>query len=148
MKKFNIAIVLTIIFLATGMSAANAAKIEKPTQESDDPAFALYKDKYRFQMLSGAMQSALERRFGRKRKIKIVPPTDQSLQGELAPTVAVTNVLANNPAADLTNQDTQSESTVVLAGSNIVVGWRSTFYRLFTLRKWWNKLHGSRAATQ
>ncbi|HTK74712.1 MAG TPA: sialidase family protein, partial [Gemmataceae bacterium] len=39
---------------------------------------------------------------------------------------AFTNVLVNNPAADLGSNDTQSETTLVLAGSNVVVAFNDS----------------------
>lgn len=78
-------------------------------------------------MLSGAARTVLERRFGKKNIVhpKSSPPV-RAPEAQLPSNVTATNVLVNNPAADASNQDTQSETTLVLAGSNIVVGFNDS----------------------
>src|SRR5438132_13790000 len=40
--------------------------------------------------------------------------------------LSYTNVLVNNPAADTGTNDTQSETTLLLAGSNVLVGFNDS----------------------
>lgn len=55
-----------------------------------------------------------------KARLRIEPLEDRTVLSH------ITNVLVNNPAADLTAQDTQSETSIVLAGSNIVAAFNDS----------------------
>jgi len=81
----------------------------------------LYSDPELFNQLSSAYQNRLERIYGHKGKVR--SGTSKASQAEENPdaTLVVPNTLVNNPAADATTQDTQSETTIILgAGSNIL----------------------------
>ena len=94
-----------------------------------DPDRALYDDDVAFSQLSSGGQQRLILKFGQKPSTGA--PASVPVFGFLsglspsAPTPA--NVLVNNLAEDLTAQDTESETTLVLgAGSNIVVGFNDS----------------------
>ena len=81
-----------------------------------------------FDQLSSAAQTAKMAEMG------CIPPATSSptqaarAEREQAPRLesALTNVLVNNPTTDLTTRRTQSETSLVLAGSNIIVGFNDS----------------------
>lgn len=85
---------------------------------------ALYEDKARFQMLSSAAQNALKTRLGINTNTSSAQRVMTSKQE--TPSGGLQNVLVNDPSQDATNQDTQSETTMVLGSSNIVVGFNDS----------------------
>ncbi|HYR63210.1 MAG TPA: hypothetical protein VET24_11350, partial [Actinomycetota bacterium] len=107
----------------------------------------LYEDKEQFNQLSGAARSLLERRYGKRQDkewlrsqpqperldqgaVKLAPANpweSRDFSGLEEPLSPVANTLVNNPAADTSAQDTQSETSIVLgAGSTVVVGFNDT----------------------
>jgi hypothetical protein len=105
-------------------AAQNQSTISKIKTEQEILASlrALYEDKVRFQMLSSAAQSALKTRL--RISTKTSPPIIKSKQQR--PSGGLPNVLVNNPAQDATNQDSQSETGMVLGTSNIIVGFNDS----------------------
>ncbi|HEU4386406.1 MAG TPA: DUF4214 domain-containing protein [Blastocatellia bacterium] len=94
----------------------------------------LYDDDDAFNALSGAARSMLERRYGKKPRPgaqQTEPASGKSVlepgqEDELAVTVSP-NVLVNNPAADATPQDTQSETALVLgSGSDLIAAFNDS----------------------
>ena len=74
-----------------------------------------------FNQLSSGARFRLEARYGRKGAQVAAPPAQAEPVPFDGPLVPPTNVLVNDPTADATAQDTQSETALVLgAGSNIV----------------------------
>lgn len=91
----------------------------------------LYWDPALYNQLSSAYQRNLERRYGRRGKVV------RSVKGGIgagdeggdstSPLAPPPNTLVNNPAADATTQDTQSETTLVLgSGSNILASFNDS----------------------
>jgi hypothetical protein len=94
-----------------------------------DPDRQLYDDDTQFQQLSSGAQMRLIAEFGPKPAAPLPGSTSAiNLLAPLTPAAPTpTNVLVNNLAEDLTAQDTQSETTLVLgSGSNIVVGFNDS----------------------
>jgi len=91
--------------------------------QGEDPLYQIYSDDVLFDKLSGAARSVLELKYGRK---KSEPPSGEG--GPETPSlVDLPNVLVNNPGADGTDQDTQSETTIVRgSGSTVVVGFNDS----------------------
>ena len=90
------------------------------TAPDDSRDWELYSDPELFNQLSSAYQRNLARRFGHRGKIRSsarVRSASQPTEVEVAPP----NTLVNNPAADTTTQDTQSETSLVLGAGTTVV---------------------------
>lgn len=81
----------------------------------------LYSDPALFNQIDG-YQRRLERLYGRKGRARRGARAGEAETGELPDVaLALPNTLVNNPAADTTAQDTQSETAIVLgAGTNIL----------------------------
>lgn len=103
----------------------------------DEGQRRLWSDTKTFEMLSGAAQTALEAKFGKRVEggIKpVVPAPDQKTQSASNPKgaeesvlSALTNPSVNDVTADTTAQKTQSETTIVLgSGSNVIVGFNDS----------------------
>ncbi|NOT30891.1 MAG: hypothetical protein HOP15_10635 [Planctomycetes bacterium] len=117
-----------------------------PSTTAQDPHWDAYNDPVQFEKLSSATQNLLIAKFGQ-------PPRFDEKGNPLPPIPAVTapprpgkglkrgslqprprgpldvlgNVLVNDPKADLTAQDTQSETALVLgAGSNLIAGFNDS----------------------
>lgn len=111
-----------VVFSATALFVSAGEKANKQ-QEKKDSLRALYKDKARFEKLSGTAKMRLHRKFGKRQKVAsgALGPVRQNENQRLSPADIVPNVLVNDPTADATVQDTQSTTSIVLAGPNIVV---------------------------
>jgi len=110
------------------------------SQSSNDDALRrLWSDPMTFEMLSGAAQTLLESKFGKRVQggVKPVvqapgsPDKRESKPGsEAGPRdsvlSALTNSAVNDPAADATAQKTQSETTIVLGSSSVVAGFNDS----------------------
>ncbi len=93
----------------------------------------LYDNEELFNQLSSAKQTLLELKFGRRHSLagKESQPSDG---GRVSPIVSggehlssLVQTLVNNPAADATAQDTQSETALVLgSGSNVIAGFNDS----------------------
>lgn len=109
MKRHLVVLVLLAVF--AGASA-----------QADRPAL--------YEKLSGAGRSALERSLTPPAAPEIAPFRAQlSLEDQLAaePLAPIANVLVNNPAADSSSRDTQSETTLTLgAGATVIVGFNDS----------------------
>jgi hypothetical protein len=112
--------------LLPGIGIPLRASAQDPLQ-GDDSHRWLYENKQIFEKLSGAARNLLERRYGNK-QVASAPKTqvktfEESRIGEqeelMAPIPA--NVLVNNPAQDTSENDTQSETTIVLGGGSRVI---------------------------
>lgn len=88
-----------------------------------------------FEQLSGAAQSLLEQKYGPKPTViglggKDANPTAAiSRPGSavtIGPLSTIDNILVNNPNADATTQDTQSETAIIRAGSTLVAAWNDS----------------------
>jgi hypothetical protein len=87
----------------------------------------LYDDDAQFEQLSGAARSLLERKFGRKSGPASGPPPAPTSGSEPSGTpLAPATVFVNNPAADATAQDTQSETAVIAIGSTVVTAFNDS----------------------
>jgi hypothetical protein len=104
-------------------------------KEGDGGPPAIWKDPKAFEMLSSAAQSLLELKYGRKTEdsVKPVEPAQAppkgsapEIGGEASPLSALANPLVNNPAADLTSQKTQSETTIALGGTALIAGFNDS----------------------
>lgn len=127
MRKISFVFAILLIVFASNIVVAQDAKSKDERKAAENHLRALYKDKVRFEMLSGAAQNSLERKFGRKTKITVDAPVAGKPRGTgLSPSAVIPNVLVNDPTADLTAQDTQSETTITLAGPNIVAGFNDS----------------------
>src|ERR1041385_7634159 len=106
----------------------------------------VYDDDKRFEQLSGAGRTRLEHKFGPKHKKDKKKKEDGDNGGEdddargydgnssdgmwahdMSPFSSVANTLVNDPTTDTTAQDTQSETTLIVAGgSNVVCGFNDS----------------------
>jgi hypothetical protein len=105
---------------------ANPSKKIMPGENS---LKSYYDNKEIFQKLSGAAQSALERIYGPKRQTELpnsAPVNQKKLVN--APDDQPVNVLVNDPNADTTAQNTQSETSIVLGSTsnNVIVGFNDS----------------------
>jgi hypothetical protein len=122
-KRFHVAlcgmtlsVVIGLFMLASGGPAA-------PPAFAQDTAWdrQMYDNDKIFNQLSSGARFRLEARFGRKAGKVAAPPVQPEPVPFFSPLVPPTNILVNDPAADATLQDTQSETALVLgSGSNIV----------------------------
>src|SRR5215831_1492097 len=129
MTKREITFRAKVVFSILGMALLVAAIAGTRLYAQVDPDRPLYDDDILFQQLSSGAQTRLIAKFGPKPAAPAAASTSPlNLLAPLAPaTPPPTNVLVNNPAADLGPQDTQSETTLVLgSGSNIVVGFNDS----------------------
>jgi hypothetical protein len=112
--------------LLPGVIVSLRASAQDPVQEDNSHRW-LYENKQVFEKLSGAARNLLERRYGNKQVASApkaqVKTFEESRMGEqedlMAPIPA--NVLVNNPAQDTSENDTQSETTIVLGGGSRVI---------------------------
>lgn len=81
----------------------------------------LYSDPELFNQLSSAYQNRLERIYGHRGKVRSVARSANSSSENPDAVLVLPNTLVNNPAADSTTQDTQSETALVLGSSNTVI---------------------------
>lgn len=109
---------------------------QAPTEEAQK---RLWSDPTTFQMLSGAAQSILEAKFGKRFEggVKpVLPVTGPQQQPGTSPNVkgsedsvlsALANAAVNDVTADTTAQRTQSETTIVLgSGNNVIAGFNDS----------------------
>src|SRR3954468_5256311 len=116
------ALALMTMLLVLGLPAtalANPSGDGKPLPAvpHSDHLKNLFLDEDQFDQVSSGAQFALERRFG-PRYAQVAPSGDSTVTSPLSPTD--TSTLTNSPGADTSAQDTQSETTVALAGSNLI----------------------------
>lgn len=105
--------------------ADKAGTAGTPIAEDAD-ARALYENDALFDQLSSAAQAQLERAFGPKARKGLVPTAGEiPYPVNVADKLDFTNVLVNTPAGDTTN-DTQSETSCLVAGANVVVGYNDS----------------------
>jgi hypothetical protein len=81
-------------------------------QSEEDRQRELYYDNERFETLSGAAQSLLELKFGKKSAPPSQPTPGATTPDSLSAIEEDLDVLVNNPSEDLTARDTQSETTL------------------------------------
>jgi len=88
----------------------------------------LYWDPELYNQLSSAYQRILVRHFGPHGKARKKSVAEKTLEGSPSnPNAAPPNTLVNDPTADATTQDTQSETTLVLgSGSTILTGFNDS----------------------
>jgi hypothetical protein len=127
--RFGIA--LATAGLITASVIGHAQVVNQPDQASQAGAEAaraqLYSNPEIFAQFSGAKQSVVELKTGTRHIERGVAYsgaeiTDERMaatENELAP---LANVLVNNPSADTTAQDTQSETALVLGSGHNVIG--------------------------
>jgi len=83
-------------------------------QTDDQGQIELYYNNDRFEQLSGAARTLLELKFGKKDASPTQARAGSTTTNSLSPIDEDTNVLVNDPNLDLTAQDTQSETTLVV----------------------------------
>ncbi len=110
-----------------GKAAKQTATPEpQSTILTDGISRELYDNDALFNQLSSAKQMVLERFFGPKTPRRTEPGQDTlPYPLNFASKTAVTNTLVNNPATD-TNQFTQSETSCLVAGTNVVVAFNDS----------------------
>ncbi len=124
--------VLSVFFLVMGSWLAPTSVplgTRVATAQSDDQLKLLHENDQLFDQLSGAAQTLLENKFGpRKGKVRKLEELDTAPPSFTPePLSVLPNPLVNDPAADLTAQKTQSETTIVLGlGSNVIVGFNDS----------------------
>ena len=120
----------------TAMAQGHSSERTKSAEQS------VYEDDHLFDQLSGAARTRAEHKFGRKfkgKKRQKPPPLDDDFRGTdgdfsdgmwgdpLGAFSALPNPLVNDPTTDTTTQDTQSETTLIVAGgSNVVCGFNDS----------------------
>jgi hypothetical protein len=125
-KRLVMGLVVAGMFLGTG---ANLPRVSAQSSE-DQQLRQLYDDDNLFQQLSGAAQTMLEAKFGRKDASQ-AEPTAEGTASVLESSVQrhsygedssgyLGNILVNDPNLDTTAQDTQSETTIVLGSGDVV----------------------------
>ena len=132
---------LVIGFVVAGMFFGTGASLPPVSAQSseDEQLRQLYDDDGLFQQLSGAAQTMLELKFGKKGASPADLPVEntasvlessvqiESYVEEEAGSSYVGNILVNDPNLDLTAQDTQSETTIVLgSGDNVCAGYNDS----------------------
>ncbi len=130
-------------FSLTGDISLDASGILYPALPAEADARALYDDPARFELLSSQLQNILELKFGRKggteqkaidygslskkatNEAQGTPgggvPTSAGPGGNPAPLSSLANPPVNNPAADATSQDTQSETTIITGSTGTLL---------------------------
>src|SRR6266446_4666805 len=106
----SLAVASFLIGFAINLSPASAQTDEQTQRE-------LYDNNARFDQLSGAARTLLELKFGKKDASPSQPTARSTTTDSLSPIAEDSNVLVNNPNLDLTAQDTQSETTLVVFGA-------------------------------
>lgn len=124
--------VLSVFFLVMGswlVPTSVPLGTRVAAAQGDDQLKLLYENDQLFDQLSGAAQTLLENKFGpRKGKVRnLEESATASPSFTPEPLSALPNPLVNDPAADLTAQKTQSETTIVLgSGSNVIAGFNDS----------------------
>jgi hypothetical protein len=100
-----------------GLLIGSTVNLRVASAETDEQTQrALYDNNNLFEQLSGAAQSVLELKFGKKAASPSEAAAGSTTTNSLSPIAEDSNVLVNNPHLDLTAQDTQSETTLVVFG--------------------------------
>lgn len=126
-KNAHVAMRYSLLALLIGLIAFLSAggKLLQQLTASAQTGSSLYCDGKRFDQLSSAAQTALERKYGKIAGPVIVGSSEQEAAAPLA--LSSNNISVNNNSADTTAQDTQSETTIALgAGSNVIVGFNDS----------------------
>jgi hypothetical protein len=91
------------------------------TPEAASAERAVYDNPVLFEQLSGAARTRAEMKFGRRVPGGVKPVVGDPGAGRPGPRprTLLANPLVNDPTEDTTTQDTQSETTLVLAGTNV-----------------------------
>ena len=123
--SFAIVFVLNTCLIIAETNAQNPST-EEATRKSQ-----IYDNPRIFSEMSGAKRAALEKKFGKRpdRGVAFTGEefTEQAMRVVPAPTTAIANTLVNNPSADVTQQDTQSETAVVFcSGQNVVAAYNDS----------------------
>ncbi len=119
---FTMMVVVSLFSIkpTTQVSAQNDKTPEDPSMRE------VYDNPELFAQLSSAAQIRLERKFGKQKPALTKESSSRRIpsfaQGRLSILSALTQPLVNNPSADLSDQDTQSETTIVLGSGMNVVG--------------------------
>ncbi len=110
-----------VLSIAMGlMTLGGPGLIHAQTDPYEAELRRLYNDPSRFEQLSGAARSLLERKFGRRGPPATPVPAAEPAEVGGAP-LAPATVTVNDPTLDGTAQDTQSESAVLAVPGGIVV---------------------------
>src|SRR6266550_8946761 len=136
-KFLTIRVLLSLCLGATlGLAAQTAIAQGNSGEHGKSAEQLVYEDDHLFEQLSGAARTRAEHKYGRKFHGKRkAPPLSEDAIGtdgdfsdgmwarNVSPFNALPNPLVNDPTTDRTDQDTQSETTLILAGgSNVVCG--------------------------
>ncbi|MEK6288868.1 MAG: exo-alpha-sialidase [Acidobacteriota bacterium] len=157
MKHLSRQLVLALILIISGaLLALIGRSIPGASAQVDDEYRWLYDNDELFNQLSGAARSGLEVKFGKKVNLKdtknkpLRPKTQGSkkIVGNSGVTEApgtpvgndplspLGNTLVNDPNADVTSQDTQSETALVIgSGSNVIAAFNDSGSFLGAARK-------------
>jgi hypothetical protein len=118
--------ILILSFVVSGLLISPVLNLPLVSAQSEeDELRRLYDNNELFEQLSGAARSMLEAKFGRKPEPAAeasLAALEDALSAPLEQLGYVGNVLVNDPNLDLTNRDTQSETTIVLFPSGVCVG--------------------------
>ena len=133
-RTVYLGLALTMLVIVGLFSTQSITRVS--AQKGEDPSLKeAYENEEIFNQLSSAAQMRLERMFGQKAERSSkeassppVPFARSSGKGETGTALtAVTQTLVNNPAADATARDTQSETTIVLgSGTNVVASFNDS----------------------
>lgn len=109
-----------VLNLPPASAQSSEQKDARSSWQKDDLPREYHQRDDLFDKLSGAARNALEKKYGKRKAGKELdkapPPTR-----EITPFSGYLNNTVNNPGADTSSQDTQSETTIVLgSGSNVV----------------------------
>ncbi|MBI4852869.1 MAG: proprotein convertase P-domain-containing protein [Acidobacteria bacterium] len=147
-----ICLVLSTSFLVSSNSSFSVPPKPAPQRQTDEALRPLYENKDTFNQLSGAARSRLEMIFGKKdpkkeaeeaenggtktltngagkktRTNNDVPSLSYSAGNTIQPLAAPVTLSVNNPAADATARNTQSETSIALAANgNVIVSWNDS----------------------
>lgn len=117
--------VLEILTRAVAMNGGGPEDVRAPDGSRD---WELYWDPELYNQLSSAYQLRLQRLYGFRGEVREGAATGTAgAERPQSPAALPANVLVNDPNADATTQDTQSETTLVLgSGSNILVSFNDS----------------------
>lgn len=145
-----ICFILSTSFLVSSNSSFSGPPKPAPQRQGDSPLRSIYDNKDTFDQLSGAARSRLEMMFGKKNpkaedsggggtktvtrgnktpvsEPTILPSPIYTADDPIQPLAAPVTLSVNNPAADATARNTQSETSIALAANgNVIVSWNDS----------------------
>jgi hypothetical protein len=122
---------LALLGLALPLACQDLVAQVAIAPDKDSAEWQVYTNEALFNQLSGAARTRAELHFGKKPRSKADSDGPESSgwiyqAGDVTPNELIRVPLVNNPAEDTTSQDTQSETSLAVAGTNIVCGFNDS----------------------